>query len=309
MTTWRDESRFNAEGAERFDWLAKWSFGRNFFSDLKRGFSQLGTWQKTVRNGLMITVLVIPCMGTHCCWDDYIPKITCAMSIQIMLQLGGEAFTENCSADCGSSKRSGPGADLKKHENQLLICEYRYMLVYMTRLVSTPVPIFSPFEDLWSSTRSVDHEITVYQMDEILQCLGWPLKDPLMLRCWGGRWCETLWIMYYLSTGDEMNHQPVIFFCRFWENCNGEQRWDSTKHVPAGIGVDGLGVHRRWWTDPQERLRRTEPRHGELWPFSGSWTKNPMFCPRKVGCLERRWSCAWTSDWRKQWSMHKWLLP
>ena len=59
MTTWRDESRFNAEGAERFDWLAKWSFGRNFFSDLKRGFSQLGTWQKTVRNGLMITVLVI----------------------------------------------------------------------------------------------------------------------------------------------------------------------------------------------------------------------------------------------------------
>lgn len=150
MTTWRDESRFNAEGAERFDWLAKWSFGRNFFSDLKRGFSQLGTWQKTVRNGLMIT----------------------AMSIQIMLQLGGEAFTENCSADCGSSKRSGPGADLKKNENQLLICEYRYMLVYMTRLVSTPVPIFSPFEDLWSSTRSVDHEITVYQMDEILQCLG-----------------------------------------------------------------------------------------------------------------------------------------
>lgn len=78
-------------------------------------------------------------------------------------------------------------------------------------------------------------------MDEILQCLGWPLKDPLMLRCWGGRWCETLWIMYYLSTGDEMNHQPVIFFCRFWENCNGEQRWIFTKHVPAGIGVDGLG--------------------------------------------------------------------
>lgn len=71
MTTWRDESRFNAEGAERFDWLAKWSFGRNFFSTIKRGFSQLGTRQKTVRNGLMITVLVIPCMGTHCCWDYY----------------------------------------------------------------------------------------------------------------------------------------------------------------------------------------------------------------------------------------------
>jgi len=60
MTTWRDESRFNAEGAERFDWLAVefWSYS-NFFSTIKRGFSQLETWQKTVRNGLMITVLVI----------------------------------------------------------------------------------------------------------------------------------------------------------------------------------------------------------------------------------------------------------
>jgi len=107
--------------------------------------------------------------------------------------------------------------------------------------------------------------------------------------------------MYYLSTGDKMNHLLLSsFFAGFGRTATASRGGIFTKFSSCrDWGFTAGGLDHRSVFDAQNRgmaiLRQ--------------WKKTPMFCPRKVGCLERRWSCAWTSDWRKQWSMHKWLLP
>ena len=177
------------------------------------------------------------------------------------------------------------------------------MLVYMTRLVSTPVPIFSPLricglpqDPLIMKLLYIKWMKSCSVWVDLWRILWCDAVDGVFFFFLGGEWCETLWI---LCTTYQLVMISTICSCHLFLQVLGELQRRAEVGFLRKRSLQGLG-----WTDSVEppvdsttgasSTHRTEAwcfvniSWNQSWPETflllailRQWEKNPCFAVQK----------------------------